>query len=119
MKIFLGLAFYIYMANVSTKAVSLPKHMKVACTTNALPHIIDGLSNESDTMGNPKLDNTTHATEQWVKKYCKVTNANGNPYLSGTETPTVWSRQSKSQFLVKTERTNRCRRRKEMIGEQK
>lgn len=56
-----GLPFFVYVANLSAKAVSPQKHMIVPSANNAFPHIIHAQKSESDMLDEPKLENKTHA----------------------------------------------------------
>lgn len=46
-----GILFYIYIANISAKAVSLPKHMIVPLQTNSTRYIVCTENDQPDTMG--------------------------------------------------------------------
>lgn len=61
METILGVPFYIYIANLSTKDVYLPKKMIIISETNALPKIIHARSGEH------KLESKKHADREWVE----------------------------------------------------
>lgn len=61
MEIFAGAPFYICIAKLSAKSVSLPKHMIVASATNTLSQVTHAWSDKPDTVYEPRLDSTTLA----------------------------------------------------------
>lgn len=63
----LRVPFYIFIANLSVKAVSLPRQSIVSSANNALPHLIYVLSDEPNTLDEPRLDSTTHTNGEWVE----------------------------------------------------
>lgn len=60
-----GIPFYIYMANISAKARSLPKHMIVASATNALMYIVHGQIDETGTRVKARVKNMAHADKEF------------------------------------------------------
>lgn len=84
--------FYIYIANMSAKAVCQTKCLMVASATNALPHIIHAQSDESDMPDEPKLDNTIHATRAWVRtNNVSLETRMKTPHFRKSEAPKVSS----------------------------
>lgn len=61
MDIFSGALFYIYIANMSAKALPLPKHTIVASLTKGLICIVNAWSDDSDTRRKSRLENTAYA----------------------------------------------------------
>lgn len=67
MKIHPSLPFYIYMANLWAKDVSVPSPMIVALANNTLPNIIHAQRDELDTLDEPKQDVMTHTKGEGVE----------------------------------------------------
>lgn len=67
METFPGVLFYILIANVSEKVVSLSNHMVVTSANNALPRIIHASDQEPYKLYKPKPDNKTLPDGEWVE----------------------------------------------------
>lgn len=59
--------FYIYTANMSAKAVSLPKHMIVISASNVLPHVVHARSVVPDTVDELRFGSMTEKNGGWVE----------------------------------------------------
>lgn len=120
MKIFLGVRFFTYIAILSAKTLSPPKHMIVQCRKKAFPHIKPAWSDdELNTRCKPKVNDTALAIEKLGKNDVRPSTRTETPYSGTTETLPMSLMHSYSKVVVKTKRTNRFRTQNQTIGEPK
>lgn len=82
---------YIYIANLSVKAASIPEHMIVASATTSLLYSMHSRSDEPETLKKPILDNTTHTNGERVGTNIIIpSTAKEIPHLRRTKPPKMF-----------------------------